>query len=271
MQIHPMTAADLDDVHMMANTFAEQRSELSFMISAPWCYPVLARASGRLVATAVATYNGSVGWLGKVFVAPEFRGQGIGTTLTKALLHELERKGCTTFALIATEMARGMYEELGFQPQGSYFAFRGPPAQMPVHPRLRPLARADLQGVSDLDRYVTGEDRVQLLGAITHRGWVLTGEDQETIVGYYIPVCWGGGPAVALNPEDGRVLLDVARAQPGFGQGYWPAFYEQNVTGMNHLKAEGFTEYIRLTRMTRGAGPEWKPEAIWGICSPSWG
>lgn len=145
MQVRRMTVTDIEVVHNLVNTFGRQREELSFFTSHPYCYPLVAETDGRLVGTAVASQHGSVGWVGKVFVASDVRGKGIGTALTKALTDELEAQGCSTIALVATDMARRMYEALGFRVQGSYHAFKGPAAEMPVHPRLRPLRREDLE------------------------------------------------------------------------------------------------------------------------------
>ena len=87
----------------------------------PTCFPLVADAGGRrILGTGVATANGRVGWVGAIFVALDQRRNGLGTTLSAAVVEELERRGCTTQVLIATDEGRPIYERLGFAVQTRY-------------------------------------------------------------------------------------------------------------------------------------------------------
>ncbi len=62
-----------------------------------------------IAALACSITNGSTGWLAHIIVAPHFRGQGLGYTLTNYAIETLENLGCTSQLLVATEMGEPLY------------------------------------------------------------------------------------------------------------------------------------------------------------------
>jgi hypothetical protein len=105
-----------------------------------------------------------------VAVSPEHGRRGLGTELTDVALRALKARGVTTVLLHATEMARPLYERMGFLPEGEFAELHGraaPPAAPGAPPRLRPGGTgADLAAVLDLDRRATGEDLLRALPPI---------------------------------------------------------------------------------------------------------
>jgi N-acetylglutamate synthase-like GNAT family acetyltransferase len=54
------------------------------------------------------------GFIGDVYVSPQFRKRGYARSLTQAVIEWLEGKGIHTIRLLATPEARHMYHQLGF-------------------------------------------------------------------------------------------------------------------------------------------------------------
>jgi GNAT superfamily N-acetyltransferase len=74
-----------------------------------------AYAQGRQVAFArVITDRAVFAYLSDVFVVPEFRGQGVGKALVRAILDHQDLQGLTVF-LLRTRDAHGLYEPFGFE------------------------------------------------------------------------------------------------------------------------------------------------------------
>jgi len=75
-----------------------------------------AYANDRQIAFArVITDRAVFAYLSDVFVVPEFRGQGVGKALMRAILEHQDLQGLTVF-LLRTRDAHGLYEPFGFEP-----------------------------------------------------------------------------------------------------------------------------------------------------------
>jgi len=262
-----MTSADLNAALAVTLDlgWGDLRPHYGFCLNQVGCHPFIAEVDGAVVGTAVAIQKGDVGWLGYAIVGSQLRRRGIGTTLTSTVADHLEELGCQTLLLIATELGRPVYERLGFALDGYCHALVGPSLpRLPSDPRLRPLLTADLHAICELDRCVTSEDRSPHIRAFGRERWVLAGDDG--VRSYFVPTPWGEGPAAALHPADGCVLLDVVRAIAGRrGQSETRIVLPAgNLAGREYLLSAGFLEVGRATRMARGAPLEWHPERIWG-------
>lgn len=83
----------------------------------------VAKVNGRVVGYAVAGRAGARGYLQRLAVDPEQKGQGIGTDLVHDSIRWLHRRGATSILVNTQERnarALALYEHLGFirQPQG---------------------------------------------------------------------------------------------------------------------------------------------------------
>jgi GNAT superfamily N-acetyltransferase len=75
-----------------------------------------AYAQGRQVAFArVITDRAVFAYLSDVFVVPDYRGQGVGKSLVRAILDHHDLQGLAVF-LLRTRDAHGLYEPFGFEP-----------------------------------------------------------------------------------------------------------------------------------------------------------
>jgi GNAT superfamily N-acetyltransferase len=73
--------------------------------------------SGMCVYHVPPTYSnpsGNVAYLVNMYTVPEYRGQGIATTLLEHLMEEARNRGCTRITLNASKDGRPIYEEYGF-------------------------------------------------------------------------------------------------------------------------------------------------------------
>ena len=230
----------------------------------PTADPLVADEDGRVVGTGVATANGSVGWVGAIFVDVQRRRSGLGTALSAAVVDALEARGCTTQLLIATDEGRPIYERLGFRLDTRYVRVVAPEGPPPgIDGRVRALESRDVDAVVALDREATGEDRSVILRAFADgsTGRVVEGE-RGSIAGFTVRSPWGGRALIAADPDAAVVLLNWRRAttdrQIAIG------ILEDNAAGRGRLAEAGWTEQTGGPRFIRGAPLAWRPDMIYG-------
>ena len=231
----------------------------------PAATPLVADEDGRVVGTGVATANGSVGWVGAIFVDVERRGNGLGTALSAAVVEELERRGCKTQLLIATDEGRPIYERLGFAIQAGYVRLAAPEGPAPeVDGSVRPYEPADMASIAALDAAATGEDRSAMLRAFADPATSrVVREPDGTVAGFLVRSPWGGRALIARTPDAGVALLDWRRATTE-GRQVQIALLETNIAGRARLADVGWTEQRGGPRFIRGEALEWRPDWIYG-------
>lgn len=264
IRIRPMTAADVEIAASLAKAeWGDRRHYLRFYFSHPQCRLLAAEVGGAVVGTGSTTFNGATGWMGELFVSPEYRRSGVGSALFETRLRYLEERGCSTILLAATAMGRPIYERFGFQPEASmYYRLRGPlTAERPQDPRLRHFRPDDFEAVVEIDRRVTGEDRAHLIAALSEGAWVTT-DQRGRVCGYLLPTPWPEGAVIAMDPGFAEALLErrMAVSNDGAAAVAVPA---GNVAALRYFEARGFKRTEELIRMTRGIAVDWDPAKIW--------
>jgi GNAT superfamily N-acetyltransferase len=278
-EIRDMTAADIDDVgeSTSAGGFGDRREFFRMSVGLGDSHPVVAVADGRIVGTGVGAVHGSVGWIGVVFVVPEFRCRGLGRAITEAVCNGLEGAGCRSLVLVATEMGRPVYDRLGFREQSLYHMFSGEPeAAGPLPPAgsvVRQVRPADIDAIGDLDSRATGEDRLPLIRTFTGTGWLIEGSPADPgrdrgatgagIRGFLLPTTRGNAALIAARPEDAACLLDLHRHLTPEGNRAWAGLPTENEAGRRLLAERGWFPWRTFPRMIRGEQPDWQPEMIW--------
>jgi predicted N-acetyltransferase YhbS len=266
--IRPMTPADVGPVAtaFLREDWGDRRTNLEFVTAHAETRPFVAEVAGSVVGTSVLSVNGTVGWIGTVWVDPAWRRRGIGLDLTRATIDEADAAGCRTLVLVATEAGRPLYEHLGFEVQTWYriLQIEGLDGEA-ADPRIRPFRADDLAAMAALDRDATGEDRTHLLRAF--------GAPQTTRVleladgslgGFVVRAPWGGGATIAPRIEDAEAILHARRVASGPGGRVRAGLLEENQAGLDRLAALGWTEAWRAPRLIRGDPLAWDPTAIWG-------
>jgi GNAT superfamily N-acetyltransferase len=251
-------------------TYRQFHAVFSFYASSRRCRAFIARNDeGRVVATAVATSYGETGWIAHVFVKPELRGLHLGTRMTAVALRVLQRAGCETILLAATELGRPIYERLGFAVESSYHEMRGTalPKTAELSP-FRPLLPSDRPALLAFDRQVAGDERAPIVSRFVDFTWGLPHDGR--LAGAVIPVPWGGA-AAAMQPgasrADAEAMVRVLRTVGSVGAEVVVYPPDENKQALELLRDQGFEELRTVPRMVLGKKSRWQPEAIWNPLS----
>jgi GNAT superfamily N-acetyltransferase len=268
--IRPMTAVDTGAAAelLRRGDWGERLVFFDWAVGQPTLAPFVAQRDGEIVGTGVGSAHGSVGWVGTIFVAPARRGSGLGRAVTRAVIDELEARGCRTLVLIATSMGRPVYEREGFDvlDEQVRFSIDGLPADTnPPDPLVRPFAPADFEAIVALDRFATGEDRRAVLASLLAPSstWVAV-DDAGAVRGYLARAPWRGGALIAPDPDDAIRLLETRRRSTGVSGKAGAGLVGCNTVGRERLRAAGWQEEDSGVRMIRGEPLDWHPEGIWG-------
>jgi GNAT superfamily N-acetyltransferase len=251
-------------------TYRQFHPLLTFFAANRRCKSFVARdGEGRVVATSVATRYGRTGWIGQVFVRPDLRGHGLGGRMTSAALDVLQRGGCETILLAATDLGRPVYERLGFRIESSYHELKGTalPRTAELAP-FRPLLASDHAALRALDRQVSGDDRGPILARFGEFAWGVAGSGG--LAGAAVPLPWGGAWA-ALLPGAGRVeiaaMVPLIRTVGSIGPDVIVYTPDENRVALEELRDNGFEELRTVPRMVLGKRSEWLPAAVWNPLS----
>jgi ribosomal protein S18 acetylase RimI-like enzyme len=140
MTVREATAADVDDVHRIAEASWERdypgvlTRERTAAVIDEWYAPshvrreldhptsllLVAEAADTVVGFAHATWRSSeeAGYLLRLYVHPDHRRQGYGSRLVGEIRRELDRKGCDrlhAMVLAANDIGTEFYEQFGFE------------------------------------------------------------------------------------------------------------------------------------------------------------
>jgi GNAT superfamily N-acetyltransferase len=250
-------------------TYRQFHPTFAFYASHRGCRALIARVAGDVVGTAVATRYGRSGWIGHVFVRPDFRGHGLGSTLTSAALAHLRAAGCESIFLASTDAGRHLYERLGFVVESNYHELRG--RSLPKNAELgpfRPLLRSDLHPLSRADLAITGDDRSAVLARLANFAWGLT--RGESILGAVLPVPWGGAAAwlgpTATSAEE-AALVRLLRTLGSVGDEVIVYPPDENRHALDLFRDQGFEELRLVPRMRLGKPLAWSAAATWNPLS----
>ena len=263
-----MTPADVEPISaaFLRENWGDRRLNLEFGTRHAEMHPFVAEVDGGIVGTGVLSVNGSVGWIGTIWVEPAWRRRGVGMALTQATIETAESAGCRTLLLVATEAGRRLYEKIGFEVQTWYRMLEAPGLDdEAIDPRIRPFEADDLPAMAELAAAATGEDRMHLLAAFAspETGLVLI-RDDGTLGGFVVRAPWGGGSTIAPRLEDAGAILHARRVGRGPEQKTRAGLLAENEAGVERLLATGWTESWQAPRLVRGDPLRWQPEAIWG-------
>jgi ribosomal protein S18 acetylase RimI-like enzyme len=270
-EIRPMQAADVDAATdmILAHDWGVRREWLALATALPTGRPMVAVADGAIIGTGVGTANGPVGWLGTIFLKPEWRGRGLGRAVTQAIIDRLEEAGCRTLVLVATADGRRLYERMGFEVQTRYRILEAP-GLAPVEPagaapRVRAFATGDLESVLAIDRLGTGEDRREVVSRLATPATARVAVAPDgAVAGFVIRAPWGGGATVAASEDAALAIVAARRVVAGPAGRVRVGVLQENEAGAERLRRLGFEDRWSAPRMIRGAPMDWHPDWIWG-------
>jgi GNAT superfamily N-acetyltransferase len=250
---------------ILHNDWGVRHEWLAFATSQPACIPVVAEADGTVIATGVGTANGSVGWVGTIFVEPAWRGRGLGRALTQEIVDRLASAGCRTLVLVATSGGRRLYERMGFETQTHYRILQAvglPPAD--TVDGVRAFEARDLPAILELDRAGTGEDRSHAIRRFAAPETTRVATSPDGLDGFVIRAPWGGGATVARSPDAALRILTARRRAAGPQGRVRVGLVDENADGLARLTEVGLRLTWSAPRMVRGEPIAWHPEWIWG-------
>ena len=265
-----MTAVDVDPASAMVlrGDWGDRSVFLRFAVDYPSAIPLVAEVDGEVVGTGTGTANGSVGWVGGIFVDPGRRRSGIGTAITRLLIDRLTDAGCRSIVLVASDEGRRIYERLGFEVQTFYEMFATLGVGLPGEPTGSSVADDELAAMKALDSAATGEDRAGLLSRFatpsTVRLAVTDSDGVARVGGFAVRAPWGGWATIAPDAAAGLALLEARRRATALENRVTTGLPLENEEGRSRLVAAGWTARYRATRMVLGDFPAWRPESIWG-------
>jgi GNAT superfamily N-acetyltransferase len=262
-----MTPADVPEATslVLRGEWGDRREFFRFATRHPACQPLVAVDGDRMVGTAVGTVNGSVGWLGAVFVDRDHRGRGLGGALTERSIADLEAAGCRSLVLVATSAGLPMYEKRGFEVETRYRTFEtSGTGTADGTGRLRSFRSADLAAMAELDRVATGEDRAHLLQAFATETSARVLDRAGRICAFVVRAPWGGGATIAPDPADAAAILEARRASASPDKRVRAGIVSSNGAGVELFARLGWTEAWSAPRLRRGEPLEWQPDGIWG-------
>jgi len=244
--IRVMAAADAEEAAdlLRRGDFGERLDFFQWALTRPTIAPIVAEHEGRIVGTGVASAHGQTGWVGVIFVAPERRGTGLGRRITRWVIEDLEARGCRTQILIASPMGRPIYEREGFAvlDRQVRFAIDGlPPDDGPTDPRIRSFVAPDFDAIVELDRWATGEDRLEVLRAlVTPTSTLVAVDRKDRVLGFLARTPWRGGALIAPDPDDALRLLERRRRSTGVSGRAGAGVLASNAAGRDRLRAAGW-------------------------------
>lgn len=229
----------------------------AFFLDHDFCSPWKIRAGDQLAAVGAAILFKGSAWLACIITHPGFRHRGLGKEMTVHLAGQVKRHAVHSIQLIATDMGFPLYRQLGFELLEEYLHFaRGADMAAPGEVLgLHPLEDKHLEGVLNLDRKLSGEDRRTLLWSHREDAFVYNWEDK--LRGFYFPRL-GEGLIVAEDAEAGLALLQHRAA----GRDH-AAVPLSNTAALSWLRSHGWKELRTSRRMYLGNKPDWLPTSMY--------
>ena len=225
----------------------------------------------------ITKFRPTLAWIGMVLVFPEFRRQGLATTLMHLSLDRAAHFSC--MGLDATETGAKVYEKLGFQATGRFLRMIRPArdtASVKIAPPMRSMDTEHLPAIIAFDQQNNGFNRSHLLQYLHQSGHqgAYQGSNDE-IQGYCL--CRPGsnfthlGPLLADNPQLAEVLLrNMLKSMPD--QPLLIDVPAYNSSWIKILERLGFTVQRSFIRMGRGNIDILRiPEQVFASAGPEFG
>jgi GNAT superfamily N-acetyltransferase len=280
LQIRDMAPADIEPVVVMcdAGGWQDRRDFLTWALANPATQLLVGTLDGRVVATAMATVNGPVGWVGSIFVDATMRSRGYGRLMTEASCALIDAAGCRTQALMASPYGKPLYDSMGFRVDATYQVLQAEPlAAAPAPPPgriLRPMTGADLDRICALDRRATGEDRRALIASLVESGWAIADEAEPDagLRAFMVSVSPEKATVIGPDIDDAICLLGQLRllglARTRTIDAVVPLAHE---AAWRELQERGWKPAFQTPRMLRGDRIAWDPSIVWNVLSFAFG
>ena len=224
---------------------------LSFLISNPGIYSVVAERNGRIVGSNFLWENCVIAGVGPITVDPSAQNLAVGGSLMNDVLARAAEQRFPGVRLVQAAYhgrSLSLYTKLGFDVREPLSVLQGEPIgrDIPGYP-VRQALESDLDECNSLCRRVHGIDRGQELLAAIQQGTSMVVERHGRITGYATLIGFFGH-AVGESNEDMKALIAAAPsfAGPGF------LLPTRNAELMRWCLQEGLRIVQPLTLMSTG-------------------
>lgn len=213
---------------------------------------------GMPVGLVCAIQYGAIAYIGPMAVVPDRQGKGIGRLLFEHLTESLERRGCSTMMLDATEAGEPLYRRFGFVEWARTFDL----VREPGGGITSPPAVDDIERVVQMDRALFTEDRTAMLRRLLEQeGAALYSNSQ----GYLISQTRVLGPFAAWNRQAAARLLDQALRSGAVASRVLAPV--ENPEAESLLKSRGFQVQREVKHMRRGLPVAMRRDLMYGLAS----
>jgi ribosomal protein S18 acetylase RimI-like enzyme len=262
-------AIALTDLESWGYTRADFRRLLD--LSPEGCFA--AERGGRVVGVLTTTTYDSLAFLGAVIVTPELRGKGVGKQMMEAALRHLKRSGVRSVRLYAYLNAVHFYERLGFHGEYEVVRWHGPAVDGARFRGIRPVRRADLDGIARIDAKYFGAARRGMIARFADEfsSTFLVAERAGRLEGFIVGNPSGAsceiGPWV-VEPKSRATARDLYASLIGAAGITEVAFSgpSSNSALLEFVGKGPFTEDLRALRMWWGTDDfSGDPRGIWAF------
>jgi N-acetylglutamate synthase-like GNAT family acetyltransferase len=259
MVFQPVTYNDLDEIrNLQPPDWSDIIPDFRFYLETKYCHPIKMETDGRIVGVAASIILGNTAWLAHIIVDINYRRQGIGYALVQELINSQENRSVKSFSLIATELGQPVYAKAGFKVAAEYVFLKreNPWPDQTVASQVVPFLEAYRSGIYELDREISGENRIVLLKDCLQNSMVYI--RNKDVLGFYLPDLKEG----LIYADTGEAGLELMKVK--FAKIDKAALPSDNMTGISFLKQNGFgiTEK-KGTRMFLGNEINWQPRKIY--------
>lgn len=258
MQVQPLQPNDIPLIPpLLPPGWDSALPAIQFYTTSDFCFPLKVSIDQKIAGTGTAIIHHDVAWLAHIIVHPDYRNQGIGQLITRSLVDMAHAKDCDTLYLLATELGEPVYRKIGFETETEYLFFKGekPIDAVSLDERIAPYSSAYFRHIAELDRQVSGEDRMFHLEPHLSSGFVYVVDN--IVEGYYLPTM-GDGMIIAMTSAAGQALMKLRLTTKDFA-----VFPIDNVSAATFIQQHPFSEVRRQQRMRLGTKRNWQPTEIY--------
>jgi N-acetylglutamate synthase-like GNAT family acetyltransferase len=222
-----------------------------------FCFPIKVSIDKTIVGIGTTIIHDGTAWLAHIIVHPDFRNQRIGKIITQTLVDNSYSKGCDTIYLLATELGEPVYKKIGFETETEYIVFKkeGTNESFENPENIIAFNNDFKNQILNLDRQVSGEDRIKLLDQHLSDGFLYL-QDNKT-QGFYLPNL-GDGLIIATTNSAGQELMKLRLKSKDFA-----SFPIDNSSATEFMRQNNLNEIRIQKRMRLGKKRNWQPRSIY--------
>ncbi len=193
---------------------------ISFMLSRPYVYSVIAEIDGRVVGSNFLWEIGSIAGVGPITIDPKVQNGSIGRRLMENVLDRAQKQRFAGVRLVQDayhNRSLSLYTKLGFEVREPLVNLQGPALAFEIPGYSVRLANErDLPACNDLCKRIHGNDRGEELLDAIKQGTATVVEHNGRITGYATLIGFFGH-AVGESNEDLKALIGAAKTFQGPG------------------------------------------------------